>query len=964
NVEVGTFHSFSRNYIIIESEEAANYIQERIQITDIEKLKAIEHILDTSPGVEAIRPFNAPYIHRNAIERKISELKNEGITPGEFSAFTAGLEPDGVYIEDKHLPRLRALAVVYERYETLKKGLDKNIFDERGRYDYDDMILIALEAIKKEPELADRLRRQYRYIMVDEFQDTNGAQLELLFSLVDEKQPNLCCVGDDDQSIYRFQGASTANFRIFMDRFPGIRTIKLKSNYRSTEEIVALSDKIISQVPGQERVENKKQVSLADYAKKDIRAFEFTTKHEELAFIINTIKDLKEAIRKSGGLTKEERQSPYNNIAILVRKRSYIPRLIEAFLKAGIPYCTDGKEDISGEKRVRQLLDALELACVDPGDTRGRDISLYKVLASDYFSIPHADILTFIGFVNKKRLAEREGRSPSDTCLLAEFLNCFPADSGTRPGRKETACLPIIKLLPLKSPERLHRASWAITRLLDDARNKTVHSTVMQFIDDAGIYRYMLSGHESGVLRMRELRALTSFINTVKTTDLARPGIGLDEFTDEMNARKMHGIPLQGELTTTTQDGVRIYTAHGSKGLEFHSVIIPFCLQDKNWPLKPSGDSIPLPPEIYKNKERAREKEQIKRLISYDETRLFYVAASRAKANLIFTASPSEDDISSIYFNSAGIKPEKYKFEESDLLLRELQRSPGGDTLAGTERILKGLISDLVLTPTKLNNFILCKRKFLYDSVLQLPGRKKQSLIFGNCVHKALELTYGEFRETRVFPGFSFFKDSFMRELRFQGADRGIERGCADKLPMLKKWFAKEEKNPSVPIGLEKKIIINIDGIPFTGKYDKIEMDDEKSRSIRVIDYKTGKPDRHLKALSGPADLSSDECDNYLRQLVAYKLLFERDKYYDKKLSMDYGMLVFIEPVAATVRKYNLEKGAFCNKKVPLTPEMVSRLEAVIKDVWRRIQILDFGKLPERDSDKCRHCDFDSICWV
>jgi len=189
-----------------------------------------------------------------------------------------------VHLEAKHLPRIKALAFVYKLYEEYKAGKNVDLFDDRGRYDFDDMIIFALEAIKKERGLKDSLRDKYKFIMVDEFQDTNGAQLDLLFELAKSNSPNLCCVGDDDQSIYRFQGASVGNFKLLKTRFPGLKTVSLKDNYRSTKNIIMISDKIIGNLPDTERMTLKELTPKKDYNDKIVEFHELTTESEELFF--------------------------------------------------------------------------------------------------------------------------------------------------------------------------------------------------------------------------------------------------------------------------------------------------------------------------------------------------------------------------------------------------------------------------------------------------------------------------------------------------------------------------------------------------------------------------------------------------------------------------------------------------------------------------------------------------------
>jgi len=582
DVYVATFHSFA-NSILLDSEEAANYIQERIQIEDIEQVRAIEYILDHAQGVSEIRPFNAPYSYGREIQKKISDLKREGVSPEEFLDYVKTIKPDGAYVEEKHIPRIKALAIIYGQYEKLKSSGNKEVFDERGRYDYDDMIMMAVHALNSEPVLKKKYQDQYQFFMVDEFQDTNGGQLKLLFSILKDGNPNVCCVGDDDQSIYRFQGAGVGNFRELKKKFKNLEIISLKNNYRSTKEIIDLTRSLIKEVPEGERTGDKELINMVDFKKKSIDYCEFTREAEELGFIVKKVKEFKSEIEFSKDLSAEEKKNPYNGIAVLVRKRDQILKVIDKFLQAGIPYATDGKEDIRPERRVRQMLDVLELANLEPENYEDRDRVLYKILVADYFKIPLTDVLSMIARVNKKK------RNKEDAKMLSELLNSEDL------------------------PESLKNAKAIIKKLIENSQFKSTHTILMEYVEDAGIYKYILEKYDKeDVIRIRELRAISSFINMVKSSDLSKPGIALKDFVEEIRTRNEHGMALQGELVTMTQNGVRIFTAHGSKGQEFHSVIIPFCLQDKSWPIKSRPDTIPLPPDLMKTIEGFGNKERIK----------------------------------------------------------------------------------------------------------------------------------------------------------------------------------------------------------------------------------------------------------------------------------------------------------------------------------------------------------------
>ncbi|UCD55239.1 MAG: ATP-dependent helicase [Candidatus Omnitrophota bacterium] len=968
NVEVETFHSFA-NSIVLESEGAINYVKDKIDMTEVEKIRALEYILDNVRGVEELRPFGAPYVHLREIRARISELKNEGITPGEFKNYLKGISRDGIDMEEKHIKRLNALSLIYEKYERLKDEECSVLFDERGRKDYDDMILIALNALKKEKGLRNAFRDQYRYIMVDEYQDTNGAQLEMLLHILDPDSQNLCCVGDDDQAIYRFQGATLANFRVLKEKLPSLKTIALKNNYRSNEEIVNFTSRIISALPKDERVLEKKLKACKDYKDKKIEFMEFLTEEEELVFIINEIRNMAKKIAQDDSLSREERQKPYNNIAVLVRRRDQRQKIIEAFLKAGIPYAADGSEDIRREKRVRQMLDILELANVSVENNEKKSLALYKVLSADYVGAFHEDILKFIAFVSaRKGMARRKNPQTYKAFnLFEEFQGWFPAksDNDKPPARESSHNLKISKTLGLKNPHALHRAAWAVRRLLVDAKTNPVHDLLMGYIADMDIYGFMLEKYEKNkILRIKDLRALVAFINKIKESSLAEPSLRLEEFMNELELREIHGMPIEGELATLNQDGVRIYTAHSAKGLEFHAVFMPFSLELQSWPVRSKPEAITLPPDIYKSKERIKEKSKRKLLKLYDELRLFYVASTRAKSTLIYTATPREKVIISRFLGQLELQPKSGSPADEDKFLIEfLKGSTDRDPFKDATSILRDMARSTNLTPTKLNNYLICRRKFMLNSLLGLPGKKTSHLVFGNCNHKALEETYRYFMRMKKFPLFELYKKFFKQELEFQGVNNTIKKMCIDRLETLNDWYKRESKNPVMPFSLETDLSVPFpDGFVFKGKFDKLEI--EKGGSAKVIDYKTGFPDKHVKAVYTCRDVSSHECDDYYRQLIAYKLIFDRNQRGSKRHIVRRGMIQFLEPAASTVKKYGLEKGSYVNIDIELTEEMVGELKKVITKCWKEIQQLKFDKLPERDGkDRCRKCDFDSICW-
>ena len=269
-VEVETYHSLA-NSIITESEEVSEIFGEKIELNDTERIKLIRHILNTLDNISEIRPFRAPYHYEKEIVKNINILKREGIMPDDFSKLLINISSDGKIIQEKHIPRLHQFSKVYKMYEDIKNTKKEQVLDDRERYDFDDMIIMATHVLNHEDAIGKKYRGKFSHIMVDEFQDTNKSQLRLLLSLVDHKKTNLCVVGDDDQSIYKFQGASIGNFRTIKNKFKNLTQLILTENYRSTPEILNISRKLIDGIPFNNKMSTKSLVPHKDFKHKTIK---------------------------------------------------------------------------------------------------------------------------------------------------------------------------------------------------------------------------------------------------------------------------------------------------------------------------------------------------------------------------------------------------------------------------------------------------------------------------------------------------------------------------------------------------------------------------------------------------------------------------------------------------------------------------------------------------------------------
>lgn len=970
-VVVETFHSLA-NMIITESEEASVFRGERIELTELERIRLLEYLLDHLPNMKAIRSPNAPYIFRRDIETAIGMLKRDGVSPEDVKASFTEVTSD----------RLRALTDLYSAYEEAKSPEGAHpIFDSRGRYDFDDMIDLAVGLLLKNSELLARYQEQFQYVMVDEFQDTNGAQLKFLLTLFNDKNSNICAVGDDDQSIYRFQGASTENFRLFQEYFLNIEKIVLSQHYRSLPDLLRLSYAAIRTMPKSSRLAEKKLIAQRSGTGK-METHIFGTSEEELSFLMNELKKIPEKNRKE--------------TALLVRTRKDLRIVAEACLQTGIPYATDGKEDIRGETRVHQLIRLLALA-EGSLTAEEHDVLLFEILLFDFFKIDHRDLIEFSLHVQQKRaeatkkwkrsgktslkthqkeellqglgLAVEKKSSPLSSTLLSELFLRFPLPSrilikkDEPPTSEETNTLSILRELSFQRPEALNKASWILQRLISNAASFPVYPLVMEFLRDAGMTDFILKTYETNrVLKLRDLRAISAFVENLKKASHADPSISLRQYLADLKSLERHEISLAGSMVASDQEGVRILTAHSAKGLEFENVFIPFCIDKSSWPKRYRKNSIPLPRELLIGQQELKTAEEEKQLHEEDELRLFYVAMTRAKNRLLFTAAPEGKEVVSRFLERLQFIPkEKTKIPEEQVYIHILEKNSAPDPIKNTAHTLAGLVENLSLSPSSLNRYLTCPRQFLYQHLLKTAQPKKTALVYGQCVHKALEKSFRRFLKEGKLPGHEYFEAVFQEELHFQGVEPSVHQSCLQKFDHAKAWYQEQLTEGAVqPLELEKRFIKKLpEGLIFEGKFDKIEAI-TGTNEVKVIDYKTGEPDKHIRALHKITDFFSPECDDYLRQLIAYKMLYESG-YARKKVKI--GELQFLDPAKKDIKKYDLQKGKFVRYPIALTTDMVKNFEKLVLQTWRNIKALEFDRLQTYDKIKCGYCPYQNVCW-
>ncbi len=431
-----------------------------------------------------------------ALLAAISSAKDELIGPMEF-AKNAGSD----YIKQKQ-------AQVYLEYQ---KALKKN-----NALDFDDLIFYTVELFRTDEEVLAGYQERFRYIMVDEYQDTNTAQFQLIRLLAD-RYKNLCVVGDDDQSIYKFRGANIYNILNFETYFPQAVVIKLEQNYRSTQNILDAANEVIAN----NRSRKAKRLWTANETGDRIRFYPFETAYEEAEF---TAKDIMQKVYKQG--------YQYRDCAILYRTNAQSRLFEEKFVVSNIPYKIVGGINFYARKEIKDLLAYLKT--IDNGSD---DLAVRRII-----NVPKRGIgATTLNRVQEYAIARE----------LSFYDALKAADDIPSIGKASAKIRPFVLLI---QSMRSKLGLIGVTELLEEVIETTGYVKELEE-----------EGTEEAAARIENIDEL---ISKAAAYEEAEEEPSLSGFLEE--------IALVADIDSLEEDSnyVVLMTMHSAKGLEFSNVYL------------------------------------------------------------------------------------------------------------------------------------------------------------------------------------------------------------------------------------------------------------------------------------------------------------------------------------------------------------------------------------------------------
>ncbi len=748
-----------------------------------------KHLADLK--LSYFRPLGNPYKFLQGMLTHFSRLKDDDITPADYQTYADQLREKNEVTKDE-IEKTQELAGAYKIYEELK--------NKESVMDFGDLIANVLKLFRTRQSILAYYQNKFKYVMVDEFQDTNFAQNEMAILLAGETK-NISAIGDDDQAIYRWRGAAIANIIQFREHFPDATIITLTKNYRSTEEILDRAYKLI-QNNNPDRLEvkegvNKKLISMRGVAG-DTAEFLFGKRVEDEAdMVAEKIKWL-----------VEKKRMQYKDIAILVRANDHSQPFTRALERSQIPFQFLGPGHLFHQEEIKDLIAYLKVLYNFEDNA-----AVYRVLSLPIYKISAREIAVMLNTARRKNLSLFE--------VLEEIDNVKVKDETREIAKKIVAM---------------------VRRHMERLSKDTAGQILYYFVENTGMLQMYLE--TKNAVEERQMQNIAKFFGKLKTYEAEQPDASVFAVVDWIDLSMQLGeSPLAADIDWSENNAVNILTIHSSKGLEFPAVFL-VNLVTQRFPTRNRKDQIPVPEDLI------REELPEGDYNLQEERRLFYVGVTRARDYLGVTAAhyygegKRERKLSPFVYETFG-KPEVDKLIEkrqedtASEQLSLLEYAPKKEPERQTEKSLYSRLPVTFLSYSQIQTFDVCPLHYKLRYLLNLPGETSSALSYGSSVHNVLrdyyqQILLGEKNSPGLIDDLlakNWINEGYKSKHLEQEAYRQAKHSVSE---FIKKDLARK---PDI-LTVETPFNFPIKGIKFGGRIDRVDrLPDGK---LEIIDYKTG----------------------------------------------------------------------------------------------------------------------------
>lgn len=774
-----------------------------------------EHLFKFS--LDYYRPLGTPTKFIESILSVFSRSRDEDISVEEYLKYAQRLKmesaqnPDDAALQETAL-RQTEIARCYEEYQKLLL--------KEGKIDFANLFYLTLKLFRQRPSVLKYYQEQFKYILIDEFQDTNYAQFELV-KLLAGRTTNLTVVADDDQSIYKWRGAAVSNILQFMKVYPDSEKIALTRNYRSTQPILDSSYQLIqNNNPDRFEVQAKINKRLIGKSKKgkSVKHMHFDTLSSESDWVAQTIARM-----------VKSKKYDYGDFAILVRSNSDADPFLRALNLREIPWQFSGNQGLYARDEVRICIAFLRLIA-DPKDS----LSLFYLAGSPLYHIPIME--------------------------LTQVMNC------ARRGQWDL-------FYALKRAEQLEGFHDISPEFLNTKNQliKTIEEYIeLSALNSAGKLLYLFLT-QSGYLKSlvenptpeseERIKNIAKFFELVREFERVSKEDRVIYFVNYLDALISAGDDPAVAQADRDACAVNVLTIHKAKGLEFPVVFLVSLVEGRfPWPLR--RDPIELPIELIKD---------ILPMGDFhiqEERRLFYVGMTRAKKELYLTSASDygtqrQRKVSRFVVEAVGnvkdIKMNKASALESiERSAPKVVRNKKTNAAWTDDRILS-------LSHFQIDDYVTCPLKYKFIHILRVPIMAHHTVLFGRAIHESIQLYHlNKMRNIKTTEGqlIRVFEDSFKKEgfLSREHLDLRLSEG----IRALQNFYRAQENSGIAPAYAERDFSFTVGNNRVAGRWDRIDVRDGKAV---IIDFKSSKV-----AKKEDADKRAKDS----RQLSIYSLAYEK----------------------------------------------------------------------------------------
>ena len=814
-------------------------------------------------------------------ETELLEDKYTPLSHWKSKYLIKGKDGKKTLIDVERLEKQKAIAEIYEQYQ--------KYLDENQLLDFSDMLLNALTLLKENEGLRDKLQEKYQFVLVDEFQDTNEAQMQLVLNLVgDNPEPNILVVGDDDQAVYGFQGADVSHMLSFQNKFPTAKLVVLTTNYRSRQEILDIARQVIIQ--GKDRLENRIEVleKKLESAKLrqdgDLAYYEFENQAKEYTWIASTIEEYR------------KQQMDLSEIAIIARNHKSLEAIVPFLAKYDLPIDYDKQYNLLNETIIHQLLIMLQfIYSLTPTQSPRNDL-LPEILSYPFWGLDNLDIWQFFQNRDYKETYIERLYNASDKSLQ-EIGQLF------------------LNLAILSEYETIEVILFKLIGSIDGK------------VDANSKFHQYYFGNDTFELDQNNyianLAKVETFIHNITSYKKGKR-ITLADGLNTIKAYQNQGGMMVNLSLNSGRHTVKLMTAHKSKGLEFETVFV-IGAHAQGWSKK--GKSFPYPFPINLPIVPRQDSED-------DFLRLLFVALTRSKINLFITShlydekGKDKQPLPYLYF----LEPKSTPHIENKDLVQGMLKSIQPLALHTQEvSFLEGVIQNYKLSASHINKFVDLEYggplSVLESVLLKFPSMHSPAMTYGNIVHKVFNYISIKLQSKQAFPDIDELNNFAIRalyqeKLSIEDTDKVLQK-LQDQIPDLIQ--AKKDEfliphNSEYNLG---PLFLEYEGVPLTGVIDRIE---ENPDYYTVVDFKTGTP-----ISSWDNKDKANKLASFKRQLWFYALLLKQaGQYQDKPIR---GRIDFLEPTI---------EGDYISLDLIITDEDIEYIAKLVQIIYHKILSLDF----------------------